>query len=127
MSKYSDAGDHWYTGTYDEESGEFTPFDLEDRRYDTNDKFYASKTFLDTRDDPRRVLWGWLISPGIDSGSIGTQSAPRVVEADPNDPNLLVTYPIPELHRLRNEDTHVSLSDVSSTGEYVPALPSEAS
>ena len=108
VSKYSNTGDHWFTGHYNETSGKFSPFDWEDRMYDTNKQFYASKTFLDSRSEPRRVLWGWLVTPKLDIGAQGAQSVPRVVEADGEDGNLLVTKPIPEIETLRMEETHVT-------------------
>mmetsp|Transcript_12865 Transcript_12865/g.26257 ORF Transcript_12865/g.26257 Transcript_12865/m.26257 type:complete len:461 (-) Transcript_12865:94-1476(-) len=101
VSKYSNNGDHWYTGTYDEAKGVFTPFDVKDRMYDENAAFYASKTFLDIKGGKeRRILWGWLIS-GSPEGSDweGLQSVPRVVEGVEG--RLLTTYPIPELESLR--------------------------
>ena len=86
VSKYSSGGDHFTTGTYDEDAGTFTPFDEsfglgQPAMYDTATCFYASKTFLDTP-NARRVLWGWLVGPTGDANDWqSAQSAPRVVEA----------------------------------------------
>ncbi|GMH70997.1 hypothetical protein TrST_g2389 [Triparma strigata] len=122
VSKFSMSGDRYYLGTYNETSGEFSPYDLEDRMYDSNSKFYASKTFLDTRDEPRRVLWGWLVcgNPG-ESEWTGLQSAPRVVEAAA-DGKSIVMAPIPELKTLRSDDDKAHYENLSGNGDDVKEL-----
>ncbi|GMI48165.1 hypothetical protein TrCOL_g12610 [Triparma columacea] len=111
VSKFSNTGDHWYTGTYDEDTGVFTPFDTEDRMYDQNQQFYASKTFLDSRGGKeRRILWGWLITMPEGSEWQGLQSVPRLVEGI--DGTLLTTYPIPELEVLREEEGAAELENL---------------
>ena len=72
---------------------------------------------------PRRVMWAWRYGPhgstapgqNIGSRKAGRKSwqsalgVPRVVEAAP-DGKSIVSYPIPELSRLRNRDPRASLS-----------------
>ena len=118
-------GDFWITGKYDELAGVFhaaeepslvPPLDAE-RRFgeliavDHNPHFFASKTFYDSA-NKRRILWGWLAglrgvvkskSPAFE-GSVW-QSAlgvPRVVEAA-RDGTFPLSYPIPELAKLRDK------------------------
>jgi len=126
VSKYSPVGwtgDHYFTGTYDEATFQFTPFDVESKMYDSNTAFYASKTFLDNRDSnkPRRVLWGWMVMWGpwehSEGGWTGIQGVPRVVEADPTGREVL-NYPIPELDLLRIESSKVAVSNFEGDKAY---------
>jgi len=117
VSKFSMNGDRYYLGTYNETTGEFTPNDVEDRMYDSNSAFYASKTFLDTRDDPRRVLWGWLIS-GKPEGSewTGLQSLPRVLSKSADGKSISMA-PLPELASLRSADKVSTYTNLSPPGD----------
>lgn len=65
-------------------------------------RWYASKTFWDTRQE-RRVLWGWVNEDDDDfaaRGWAGMQSLPRHVRYNPA-LQRLETPPIPELRQLR--------------------------
>lgn len=120
VSKYSRSGDHYYLGMYDEDAATFTPLE----RYEGNPKtydhgtFYASKTFLDKKDDAsRRVLWGWQrMDKPEDTWQGQTQGVPREVKALPvtgsnkvdESPFYLTNFPIKELETLRDEDSHVA-------------------
>jgi len=72
---------------------------------------------------PRRVMWAWLFGPhgsAAQGQNVGSRKAerkswqsalgvPRVVEAAP-DGMSIVSYPVPELSRLRNHDPTASLN-----------------
>ena len=135
LSKYSDAGDHYTTGTYDEAAAAFTPFPdfaseelAQPAMYDTNAEFYASKTFLDGRGGAgnRRVLWGWLrtaADPLSGKSWTGAQSLPREVRAG-SDGRTVATYPIAEMESLRDEASALDLSGlVLANASAAVALP----
>mmetsp|Transcript_6410 Transcript_6410/g.8303 ORF Transcript_6410/g.8303 Transcript_6410/m.8303 type:complete len:540 (-) Transcript_6410:12-1631(-) len=146
VSKYSldGLGDYFFTGDYDSSTGLFTPgiWDIsQPQRYDTNDMFYASKTFYDVVQN-RRVLWGWLhmqpwpVDPVVnltgvtkgttrkvtkddDAGWQNTMGVPRELQ-QANQGGSLTTSPIPELDTLRDQSS--LYSDTSSPFLTAPGL-----
>lgn len=121
-------GDWWFTGTYDEAGGTFTPFpgtepaSLDSTAgYPASDAtFYASKTFLDGKNG-RRVLWGWIFAGPGELGWQSAQSAPRVLEAGA-DGTSVVTFPLPELATLRDEDGKATLDAVTLSAGSAPQV-----
>ncbi|KAF8675439.1 hypothetical protein HU200_047809 [Digitaria exilis] len=110
----------YYTlGEYDRDTDTYTPdpslADGNDGlRYDYGN-FYASKTFLDTsKQQQRRVLWGWAnesdsTAADIRKGWAGVQAIPRKVTLS-LDGKQLVQWPVAEIESLRG--AHVNVTDV---------------
>ncbi|KQK13342.2 beta-fructofuranosidase, insoluble isoenzyme 3 [Brachypodium distachyon] len=89
-------------------------------RYDYGN-FYASKTFLDTANKPRRVLWGWAnesdsTADDVRKGWAGVQAIPRKLWLAP-DGKQLMQWPVAEVESLRGN--HVNITDrLVEAGSY---------
>ncbi|XP_022731504.1 beta-fructofuranosidase, insoluble isoenzyme CWINV6-like isoform X2 [Durio zibethinus] len=106
--------DYYIVGTYVTELEKFLP-DTDftgtslDLRYDYG-KFYASKTFFDSKKN-RRIMWGWVnesdsTEDDIEKGWSGLQSVPRQIWLDKTGKQL-VQWPVEEINSLR--DNQVSI------------------
>lgn len=107
-------GDMWFVGDYNQ-SQMFSQ--INQGLYDYG-KFYASKTFNDTRND-RRILWGWVAE--MDSqdsanarGWAGLQCLPRELTLTPD--NKVAANPIVELASLRTNYIPFGVVSVDSSG-----------
>ncbi|KAJ0968599.1 hypothetical protein J5N97_025516 [Dioscorea zingiberensis] len=122
-----DRHDYYAIGTYDSETARWVPDDPEmdvgiGLRYDWG-KFYASKTFYDTKSS-RRVLWGWIGETDseyadIQKGWASLQGIPRTVLLDVKTGSNLLQWPVEEVKSLRagsQEFTNISVS----SGSVVP-------
>jgi len=108
-------GDYFDMGYYDWETGIFTPFEgsVVNQMYDSNENFYASKTFYDPVEN-RRVLWGWLrMFPWPDDDETFSvwecaQSVPRLVDFVKHDDGTYsgVNYPVKEIQSLRIKESN---------------------
>ncbi|XP_048129977.1 beta-fructofuranosidase, insoluble isoenzyme CWINV1-like [Rhodamnia argentea] len=101
--------DHYTIGTYNSTTDRYVPdkgsVDSDSGlRYDYG-KFYASKTFFDSKTN-RRILWGWIDESSskddnIRKGWSGIQAIPRTIWLDKSGKQL-VQWPILEIEKLRN-------------------------
>ncbi|XVE70905.1 hypothetical protein DITRI_Ditri10aG0107600 [Diplodiscus trichospermus] len=100
--------DYYVLGKYTIKGDRFT-VDIDftntssDLRYDYG-KFYASKTFFDSR-SKRRILWGWINesdseSDDIKKGWSGLQSIPRTILLSKTGKQL-IQRPVEEIEKLR--------------------------
>lgn len=115
--------DNYLLGRYDEEKDLFVPDNITSdhrmwRRYDYG-KFYASKSFLDDKQQ-RRILWGWVKEADTEEddkqkGWAGIQSFPRVVSLDTNG-RQLVQWPIEELELLRKNEKYLHDIELNAGG-----------
>eukprot|EP00249_Psilotum_nudum_P024138 c29104_g2_i1 orf=514-2226(+) len=107
--------DHYITGTYLESSDSFVPDNTSidagiGLRYDYG-KFYASKTFYDTKTG-RRILLGWINesdsqADDVSKGWASVQAIPRRVWLDSQTGDHLLTWPVQEVEMLRGKKTFV--------------------
>ncbi|KAK8545289.1 hypothetical protein V6N13_066575 [Hibiscus sabdariffa] len=106
--------DYYIVGTYDSEQDKFLP-DAEftgtgsDLRIDYG-KFYASKTFFDSKMN-RRIIWAWVnesdsSEDDIQKGWSGLQAIPRQIWLDRTGKQL-VQWPVEELNNLRDNQVYV--------------------
>ncbi|KAK8515422.1 hypothetical protein V6N13_139600 [Hibiscus sabdariffa] len=106
--------DYYIVGTYDTEQEKFLP-DADftgtssDLRIDYG-KFYASKTFFDSKRN-RRILWAWVnesdsSEDDIQKGWSGLQAIPRQIWLD-RAGKQLVQWPVEELNNLRDNQVYV--------------------
>ncbi|KAL4342007.1 hypothetical protein GQ457_08G003820 [Hibiscus cannabinus] len=106
--------DYYIVGTYDSEQEKFLP-DAEftgtvsDLRIDYG-KFYASKTFFDSKMN-RRIIWAWVnesdsSEDDIQKGWSGLQAIPRQIWLDRTGKQL-VQWPVEELNNLRDNQVYV--------------------
>ncbi|KAK4400382.1 Beta-fructofuranosidase, soluble isoenzyme I [Sesamum angolense] len=104
-----DKNDYYALGTYDGETGKWTPDDpINDvgigLRYDYG-TFYASKTFYD-QEKKRRVLWGWIKETDSENADIlkrwaSVQAIPRTILFDKKTGKNILQWPVEEVERLR--------------------------
>ncbi|KAL0446192.1 UNVERIFIED_CONTAM: Acid beta-fructofuranosidase 2, vacuolar [Sesamum latifolium] len=104
-----DKNDYYALGTYDGETGKWTPDDpINDVgigfRYDYG-TFYASKTFYD-QEKKRRVLWGWIKETDSEKADIlkrwaSVQAIPRTILFDKKTGKNILQWPVEEVERLR--------------------------
>ncbi|PIM99149.1 Beta-fructofuranosidase (invertase) [Handroanthus impetiginosus] len=104
-----DKNDYYALGSYDSDSGKWTPDDPKidvgiGLRYDYG-TFYASKTFYD-QEKKRRILWGWIKetdseSTDIQKGWASLQAIPRTVAFDNKTGSNILQWPVEEVERLR--------------------------
>ncbi|GMI84348.1 beta-fructofuranosidase 5, 6-fructan exohydrolase [Hibiscus trionum] len=105
--------DYYIVGTYDTEQEKFLP-DADftgtssDLRIDYG-KFYASKTFFDSKKN-RRILWAWVnesdsSEDDIQKGWSGLQAIPRQIWLD-RAGKQLVQWPVEELNNLRDNQVY---------------------
>ncbi|KAG6552025.1 hypothetical protein Mapa_006331 [Marchantia paleacea] len=97
--------DHYAIGTYSTATHKF----VTDRpgigpRYDYG-KFYASKTFYDSKSS-RRILWGWANESDseqddITKGWASVQALPRAIWLDAKTGSNILQWPVEEVDRLR--------------------------
>ncbi|KAL3735979.1 hypothetical protein ACJRO7_025004 [Eucalyptus globulus] len=100
--------DHYTIGTYNSSTDKYVPDEgsVESDsglRYDYG-KFYASKTFFDSKNN-RRILWAWInesssVDNDIKKGWSGVQAIPRTLWLDKSGKQL-VQWPIVEIEKLR--------------------------
>ncbi|XP_017983748.1 PREDICTED: beta-fructofuranosidase, insoluble isoenzyme CWINV6 isoform X1 [Theobroma cacao] len=106
--------DYYIVGTYVIELEKFLP-DSDftgtslDLRYDYG-KFYASKTFFDSKKN-RRILWGWVnesdgTEDDLQKGWSGLQSVPRQIWLDRTGKRL-VQWPVEEINSLRDNQVNI--------------------
>lgn len=106
--------DYYLVGTYVIELEKFLP-DADftgtslDLRYDYG-KFYASKTFFDSKKN-RRILWGWVnesdsTEDDLQKGWSGLQSVPRQIWLDRTGKRL-VQWPVEEINSLRDNQVNI--------------------
>ncbi|XP_039030316.1 beta-fructofuranosidase, insoluble isoenzyme CWINV1-like isoform X2 [Hibiscus syriacus] len=106
--------DYYIVGTYDNEQEKFLP-DADftgtssDLRIDYG-KFYASKTFFDSKTN-RRILWAWVNESDSSEddkqkGWSGLQAIPRKVWLD-RAGKQLVQWPVEELNNLRDNQVDI--------------------
>ncbi|XP_039171226.1 beta-fructofuranosidase, insoluble isoenzyme CWINV1-like isoform X1 [Eucalyptus grandis] len=100
--------DHYTIGTYNSSTDKYVPDEgsVESDsglRYDYG-KFYASKTFFDSKNN-RRILWAWInesssVDDDIKKGWSGVQAIPRTLWLDKSGKQL-VQWPIVEIEKPR--------------------------
>ncbi|KAL4325840.1 hypothetical protein GQ457_11G016940 [Hibiscus cannabinus] len=113
--------DYYVMGTYDTEQDRFRPdTDLtgtsSDLRIDYG-KFYASKTFFDSKKN-RRILFAWVnesdsSEDDIQKGWSGLQAIPRQIWLDRTGKQL-VQWPVEELNSLRDNQVNVNGKQLES-------------
>ncbi|KAF8025715.1 hypothetical protein BT93_F2524 [Corymbia citriodora subsp. variegata] len=110
-----DTKHEYYTvGTYNSVTDKYVPdegsVDSDSGlRYDYG-KFYASKTFFDSKTN-RRILWGWInesssVDDDIKKGWSGIQAIPRAIWLHKSGKQL-VQWPIVEIEKLRTNQVHL--------------------
>ncbi|XP_030457714.2 beta-fructofuranosidase, insoluble isoenzyme CWINV1-like [Syzygium oleosum] len=107
--------DYYTVGTYNSIEDKYVPdegsVDSDSGlRYDYG-KFYAAKTFFDSKNN-RRILWGWInesssVEDDIKKGWSGVQAIPRTLWLDKSGKQL-VQWPILELEKLRTDQVDLS-------------------
>ncbi|XVE70906.1 hypothetical protein DITRI_Ditri10aG0107700 [Diplodiscus trichospermus] len=106
--------DYYIVGTYVTEQEKFLP-DVDftgtsqDLRLDYG-KFYASKTFFDSKKN-RRILWAWVnesdsTQDDIEKGWSGLQTVPRQIWLDKTGKQL-VQWPVEEINSLRDNEVNI--------------------
>ncbi|WOL02303.1 beta-fructofuranosidase, insoluble isoenzyme 4 [Canna indica] len=110
MSLSAENSDHYMLGKYDQAKDIFVPDDC--RRWLTYDhgKFYASKSFFDSK-KKRRILWAWVTecdseSDDVAKGWAGIQTVPRTIWLDSSEKQLL-QWPVEEVESLRRNEIHL--------------------
>ncbi|XP_024537264.1 acid beta-fructofuranosidase [Selaginella moellendorffii] len=117
-----DKHDYYAIGLYSESSHTWIPDALDNDvglglRYDYG-KYYASKTFFDSKHQ-KRILWGWAnesdsLQDDIRKGWSSVQTLPRILYLDNLTGTNLIQWPIEEVEALRHDK--VSRSNVLLKG-----------
>ena len=90
--------------------------------------YYASKTFYDSSNDGRRILWGWSPETDHNTGDRhwqGVMALPRIVEYV-NDWKMLRFSPVPALDALRKEVLYEGEEIMTWASRYEDVLRSNA-
>lgn len=119
--------DFYAIGSYDTETGTWTPDNSEmdlgvGLRLDYG-KYYAAKTFYD-QNKQRRILWAWIgetdtVQIDLLKGWASVQGIPRSVVFDEDTGTNLLQWPIEEVEKLRLNSTQYDVVELGP-GSLVP-------